>query len=59
MRARNRRGRLGTRTRVILCVAGLTGWVVLVSTLHLGGFWTGGTSKGAAELLEIGALPVT
>jgi hypothetical protein len=33
--------------------------VALVSILHLGNVWMGGTTKGAKELLQIGALPVT
>jgi len=47
------------RLRMALVVSGVAGWVALVSTLHVKEVWTGGTTKGAAELLQIGALPVT
>jgi len=54
-----RRAASRRRFRLTLVAAGVAGWVALVSTLHIKEVWTGGTTKGAAELLQIGALPVT
>jgi hypothetical protein len=48
---------LWSRHRLVMLVSGLAGWVALISALHLHDRAAGG--KGATELLQIGALPVT
>jgi len=58
MTARQHRGAPWVRREVAFLVLGIAGWVALISALHLRGVW-GGATKGAGELLEIGALPVT
>ena len=45
-----------SRYRLGLVLTGVVAWVALLSALHFRG---GGSARGAGELLEIGALPVT
>ena len=53
------RSRFRARHRVALFVAAICGWVVLITGLHLRNERGSRVTKGATELLEIGALPVT
>ena len=53
------RSQFRARHRVALFVAAICGWVVLITVLHLRNDRGSRTIKGATELLEIGALPVT
>ncbi len=46
------------RYRIWILPAAALAWVLIISVLHLKRD-SGGTTKGAAELLQIGALPVT
>ena len=55
----SRPGSLWRRHRAAFLAAGLIAWVALIAALHLGNVWAGGTTRGAKELLQIGALPVT
>ncbi len=50
---------LWRRHRLAALAVGALAWVALISTLHIKGVWVAGSAKGATELLEIGALPVT
>lgn len=50
---------LWSRFRIPLILGSYVGVVALLSIAHLRTSRTGGTNKGAAELLQIGALPVT
>jgi hypothetical protein len=45
--------------RIALFVAAICGWVLLITVLHFRNERGSRTIKGATELLEIGALPVT
>jgi hypothetical protein len=47
------------RHRIALFVAAIGAWVLLITALHLRNERGSRTIKGATELLEIGALPVT
>ena len=47
------------RHRIALFVAAIFVWVVLITGLHLRNERGSRSAKGATELLEIGALPVT
>jgi len=47
-----------SRLRIPIILASVAGWIVFISVLYLR-VAHGGTTKGAGELLQIGALPVT
>jgi hypothetical protein len=47
------------RHRIALFIAAICGWVLLITALHFRNERGSRTVKGATELLEIGALPVT
>ena len=59
MTSGHRSGPIWRRHRAAFLTAGILAWVALISMLHTRGIWGGGTAKGATELLQIGALPVT
>ena len=50
--------RFGRRFRAAFLIGAYCGWAVLIRDVHLRAE-SGPGGKGAAELLDIGALPVT
>jgi hypothetical protein len=48
--------RFGRRYRGVLLIVAYCGWALLIREVHLR---IGSGPKGAAEILDIGALPVT
>ena len=51
--------RLGHRYRAALLIVAYCGWAVVIRDAHLRAESGPGGMKGAGELLDIGALPVT
>ena len=47
------------RSRTFWIAAGAAAWVALISAVYLRMGHAAGVGKGVAELLQIGALPVT